>query len=100
MTCGHTYFLITNKEDFPLLDQEKAQQESKELDSADVLNNEFNVSDTNQPSTTHEVEIYRYVGPESFFDLNAAKDVSRICARVLILNTSKLKTEFSPTSGE
>ena len=31
-----------------MLDQEKAQQESKELDSAYVLNNEFNVSDTNK----------------------------------------------------
>ena len=40
--------LITEKEDFSLLDQEKAQQESKELDSAYVLNNEYNVSDTNK----------------------------------------------------
>lgn len=40
--------LITEKEDFSLLDQEKAQQESKELGGAYVLNNEFNVSDTNK----------------------------------------------------
>lgn len=48
--------LTTAKKDFPLLDKGKIQQESKELEGANVKNN-FDASTTHQPSIVHEVEM-------------------------------------------
>ena len=49
-------WLISEKEDFPLLDGEKVQQESKILEGTHVVKSEFDASATYQPFMVHEVK--------------------------------------------